>query len=289
MSSKSHILLMAGGTGGHMFPAAALARELKRRGRSVSLLTDQRGLRYPGLLRGIEHQVISATPLTGVGAGRVKEWVLLAMSIYETVRFLRDKGVGVAVGFGGYPALPGLAAARMLRIPCILHEQNSVLGRVNRLFATSAKSLACSFDLTSRVPPRAEGNCLITGNPVRKEITKIGEEAYPAISESRILRLLIVGGSQGAKIFSDIVPQAISLLPAAQRKRIQVTQQCRQEDIERVAKSIAPLAFMQKLLRSLRTFRTVCGGHIWSSHGPEQRPWRKSRPPAGQPCWCPCR
>ena len=219
-----------------MFPAAALARELKRRGRSVSLLTDQRGLRYPGLLRGIDHKVISAASLSGSGFGRIKGWFLLAKSIHEAVRFLRSKRVGIVVGFGGYPALPGLAAARLLRIPFVLHEQNSVLGRVNRLFATSAKSLALSFQSTARLPPRAQDRCAVTGNPVRQEIAKIGKDSYPAISESRMLRLLVVGGSQGAKIFSDIVPQAISLLPAAQRQRIQVTQQCRQEDIERVAK-----------------------------------------------------
>ncbi len=236
MSTRTHILLAAGGTGGHMFPAAALARELKRRGRSVSLLTDQRGLRYPGLLKGIEYEVISATSLSGGGIGRIKGWLLLAKSIHEAVRFLRRKRVGMVVGFGGYPALPGLAAARLLRIPFVLHEQNSVLGRVNRLFATSAKSIALSFQSTARVPPRAQDRCAVTGNPVRQEIAKIGKDSYPAISESRMLRLLVVGGSQGAKIFSDIVPQAISLLPAAQRQRIQVTQQCRQEDIERVAK-----------------------------------------------------
>jgi UDP-N-acetylglucosamine--N-acetylmuramyl-(pentapeptide) pyrophosphoryl-undecaprenol N-acetylglucosamine transferase len=236
MNSRSHILLAAGGTGGHMFPAAALGRELLSRGRSVSLLTDQRGLRYPGLLRGIEYEVISAASLSGGGVARIKGWFLLAKSIHEAIRFLRRKQVGVVVGFGGYPALPSLAAARLLRIPFVLHEQNSVLGRVNRLFARSAKSLALSFQSTSRVPSRAQSACVVTGNPVRKEIAKIGKESYPSISEDRMLRLLIVGGSQGARIFSDIVPQAISLLPAAQRKRIQVTQQCRQEDFERVTK-----------------------------------------------------
>ncbi|MEE8371558.1 MAG: undecaprenyldiphospho-muramoylpentapeptide beta-N-acetylglucosaminyltransferase [Sphingomonadales bacterium] len=238
MSAKAHIVLAAGGTGGHMFPAASLARELMRRKYKVSIITDQRGLRYPGLLKGIDHQVVSSASLSGSGfMGKLEGLLGVFGGIFESARILRRGKVKMVVGFGGYPALPTLAAAWLLRKPYILHEQNSVLGRVNRLFAARSKVVAASFAHTHRVPARARGKTVVTGNPVRQEIAAIGAADYPKLTEDSMLRMLIIGGSQGARIFSDIVPQAISLLPASQRQRIQVTQQCRVEDIERVAKT----------------------------------------------------
>jgi UDP-N-acetylglucosamine--N-acetylmuramyl-(pentapeptide) pyrophosphoryl-undecaprenol N-acetylglucosamine transferase len=242
MSAMSrHYVLAAGGTGGHMVPAHALAEELLARGHRVALITDDRGARIPGLFENVQVHVLPAGRLAGGPVGWLKavRSILtgraMALRLYET--FLPS----AVIGFGGYPAFPALLAARRDRIPTLLHEQNAVLGRVNRLMAGKVDAIATAYADVRRLPAKAADKVHLVGNPVREEIRAIRDQPFPAISEDGIFRLLVTGGSQGASILSDVVPEGLALLPEHFRRRLQVTQQCRDEDIERVRARYAAL------------------------------------------------
>jgi len=236
-----HYVLAAGGTGGHMVPAHALAEELLLRGHRVALITDDRGARIPGLFDNVQVHVLPAGRLSGgpMGWFRAAKNILtgrtMALRLYET--FLPS----AVVGFGGYPALPALLAARRDRIPTLLHEQNAVLGRVNRLMAGKVDAIATAYETVQRLPKRAAGKVHLVGNPVRDEVRAIGEQPFPPLAEDGIFRLLVTGGSQGASILSEVVPEALALLPEHFRRRLQVTQQCRAEDVEPVRARYAEL------------------------------------------------
>jgi UDP-N-acetylglucosamine--N-acetylmuramyl-(pentapeptide) pyrophosphoryl-undecaprenol N-acetylglucosamine transferase len=236
-----HYVLAAGGTGGHMIPAHALAEELLLRGHRVALVTDDRGARIPGLFEKVQVHVLPAGRLSGgpVGWFRAARNILtgraMALRLYET--FLPS----AVIGFGGYPAFPALLAARRDRIPTLLHEQNAVLGRVNRLMATKVDAIATAYEEVQRLPAKAAARVHLVGNPVRDEIVALGEQPFPELGEDGIFRLLVTGGSQGATILSDVVPEGLALLPEHFRRRLQVTQQCRAEDIDRVRARYAAL------------------------------------------------
>ena len=233
MAAK-HYVLAAGGTGGHMVPAAALASELARRGHRVALVSDERGVRFPDLFDGVQTHVLPAGRLAGgpLGWARAagKMWAGRAMArqLYATFK------PSAVIGFGGYPALPALLAAYADGIPTIIHEQNAVLGRVNRLVAGRVKGIATSYADTARLRAshRAKTHCV--GNPVRQSILAIRERPYPAIDEDGVFRVLVTGGSQGASILSQVVPDGLALLPVHFRRRLQVTHQARIEDIDEV-------------------------------------------------------
>lgn len=233
----SHIILAAGGTGGHMFPAHTLKNELLKRGHKVSLITDRRGYEYGDLFSDIEiYQVKSAT-LSGKSLlGKLLAIPRIIEGIFAARYLLKNMKIpaGAVVGFGGYPSFPTLKAAIALGIPTCLHEQNAVLGRVNRYLAKKVDALALSFEKTLKAKWQQYNYVIVTGNPVREEIVDLGDKFYPAIGDDRLLRLLVIGGSQGASIFSEVVPRAISILPRALQRRLQITQQCRDEDIEKV-------------------------------------------------------
>ena len=229
-----HYVLAAGGTGGHMMPAHALAEELMLRGHRVALITDDRGARIPGLFDKVQVHILPAGRLTGGPAGwlRAARAILtgrtMALRLYETFR------PSAVIGFGGYPALPALLAARRDRIPTAIHEQNAVLGRVNRLMASKVDAIATSYPNVERLPGGAKNRVEFVGNPVRDEVVALRDQLFPALGEDGIFRLLVTGGSQGASVLSDVVPEALALLPEHFRRRLQVTQQCRTEDIEQV-------------------------------------------------------
>lgn len=235
-----HFLLAAGGTGGHMIPAHALAEELMKRGHTVSLVTDDRGARIPGLFEGVD---VHVGPAGRLGGG-VLGWVKAAKGIWSgraaARALIRQLRPAVVVGFGGYPALPALLAALSLKVPTALHEQNAVLGRVNRLLARRVDALATAYGQVDRVPSRVDP--VIVGNPVREEVLALRDQPYPPLTEDGIFRLLVTGGSQGASVLSTVVPDAMGLLPIALRQRLQVTQQCRPEDIEKVRGRYAELS-----------------------------------------------
>jgi len=234
MRVTRHFVLAAGGTGGHMVPAHALAAELIRRGHRVALVTDERGARIPGLFDGVQTHVIPAGRLGGglramIKAVRdIRAGTAMAGQLYETF------APSAVIGFGGYPALPALLAAFKRRIPTVIHEQNAVLGRVNRFVAGKVDAIATAYPDVERLKPRYDEKTVLVGNPVRDNVREIREQLFPELGPDSIFRLLVTGGSQGASILSDVVPDGLALLPQGFRRRLQVTQQCRPEDIESV-------------------------------------------------------
>jgi UDP-N-acetylglucosamine--N-acetylmuramyl-(pentapeptide) pyrophosphoryl-undecaprenol N-acetylglucosamine transferase len=233
------IVIAAGGTGGHFFPAEALSAELLSRGHRIVLMTDARsgGLSSP-TFAGHEGYVLPGAGIAGRGAWRgVKAIGSMAAGVVQARGILARLGAGCVVGFGGYPCVaPVLAAALVLRRPAvILHEQNAVLGRANRFLASRADVLALGFEKTDGVPKGAR--IAVTGNPVRPAICALGRTSYVAATDR--IDLLVLGGSLGARVFSDIVPAALRALPDSLRARIAVVQQTRPEDLERVRAAYA--------------------------------------------------
>lgn len=241
MVMSRHYVLAAGGTGGHMIPAHALAEELMLRGHRVALITDERGARIPGLFDRVQVHILPAGRLTGGPIGWLKaaRSILtgrtMARRLYQTFR------PSAVIGFGGYPALPALLAARADGIPTLIHEQNAVLGRVNRFVAGRVDAIATAYDEVERLPRNASEKVHLVGNPVREEVLALRDQPFPALNEEGIFRLLVTGGSQGASILSEVVPEGLGLLPEHFRRRLQVTQQCRAEDIEQVRERYSDL------------------------------------------------
>ncbi len=227
-------MLAAGGTGGHLFPAFALAEELQRRGLTVDLITDMRGDRYgTGFPARTVHMVPSAT-LAGRNPVSAANTVLqLARGVRAASRILAEVRPGVVVGFGGYPTFPPLVAASLRRIPTMLHEQNAVLGRANRMLAKRVTAIATSFERTRLLEGALAAKARFTGNPVRAVVVAAAEQAYLVPAASGPFRVLVFGGSQGARYFSDAVPPAVAQLPDAVKGRLSLVQQCREEDLER--------------------------------------------------------
>lgn len=230
-------VLIAGGTGGHLFPAMALAQELIRRGHAVELMTDHRvesyGAEFPA--RQI-HIVPAATPSGGNPLKIVTAGVTIVRGIHAAWNKLRKVRPDAVIGFGGYPTFPPFIAASLLGIPGILHEQNAVMGRANRALARFADILAMSFPAT-RFADQQNLEKVLTGNPVRDRVRPLAGRPYPPLDSKGPIRLVVTGGSQGARALSDIVPAAIALLPDGLRSRLQIVQQARPEDIDRVTES----------------------------------------------------
>lgn len=241
----SHFVLAAGGTGGHMVPASALATELIRRGHHVALVTDERGMRFPGLFEGVQTHVLPAGRLGGGPLGYLRAaksiWTGRAMAL----RLFGSFRPSAVMGFGGYPALPSLLAARAAKLPAAVHEQNAVLGRVNRLVASRVEVVATAYPDVQRVPAKA--NVRLVGNPVREEVLALRDQPYPALDPEGVFRVLVTGGSQGATVLSDVVPEGLGMLPPVFRARLQVTHQARAEDIERVRARYAELGIPAEL------------------------------------------
>ncbi len=235
MSAVSrHYVLAAGGTGGHLIPAFALAVELERRGHHVALITDERGARLPGKPHSLVAHVLPAgrlgkNPLQWPkGVEAILEGRRMALRLFESFQ------PSAVVGFGGYPAFPALWAATSAGVPSVIHEQNAVLGRVNRLLAGRVDAIATSYREVERLKPKHQGKVHVVGNPVRDAVLALRDQPFPAFGPEGLLRVLVTGGSQGASILSDVVPDGLAMLPPALRGRLQVTQQCRPEDIEAV-------------------------------------------------------
>lgn len=236
MSGERKVLLAAGGTGGHMFPAEALARELLARGVRASLMTDRRGASVPAALSSIEiHRVRAGGVASGSTVKRMAGMASLLCGMLEARRIVRRIRPDAVVGFGGYASLPAMMAAAGAGVPAMIHEQNAVLGRANRMAAPRARRIATSFEKVSGVRETDRGKIRFTGNPVRAEIAAVGP--YQAPAPGGELRVLVFGGSLGASVFGRVVPSAVEKLDAALRQRLRIVQQCRAEDLERVAAS----------------------------------------------------
>ena len=231
------VVLAAGGTGGHMFPAEALARELLARGFGVALVTDRRGQAFGEQLGGVELHRIRAGRL---GAGLVSKVVgiaELALGTLEASRLLRALSPAAAVGFGGYPSVPTILAAARLGFPTLIHEQNAILGRANRLLAPRVKRIATAFAELGAVRDADRARIVETGNPVRPAVAALRGTPYRAPGADGPFEILIVGGSQGARVLSEVIPAAFARLPEPLRRRLRVTQQARAEDIEAVRRA----------------------------------------------------
>jgi UDP-N-acetylglucosamine--N-acetylmuramyl-(pentapeptide) pyrophosphoryl-undecaprenol N-acetylglucosamine transferase len=243
MTAGRCILLAAGGTGGHLFPAAALAAALTKRGAEVELATDDRALKFgqdfPA--RAI-HAFPSATP-TGAGAlNKARAAATLGAGVVAAVLKLRRIRPRVVVGFGGYPTVPPVLAASLLGIPTVLHEQNAVMGRANRFLSPRVSLVACGFPELKVTGADARARTRYTGNPVRPAVLAAAEVPYPEFAGKR-LNLLVTGGSQGARVMADVVPAALALLSSDERQWIRLTQQARGEDKARVAAACARMCF----------------------------------------------
>jgi UDP-N-acetylglucosamine--N-acetylmuramyl-(pentapeptide) pyrophosphoryl-undecaprenol N-acetylglucosamine transferase len=243
-----NFVLAAGGTGGHMIPAHALAAELKGRGHGVLLITDDRGSRFPGLFDGVPVHILPAGRLGGGPINLIKAIGAVVTGRGEAKRIYREHRPDAVVGFGGYPAFPSLLAAGSMNIPTVLHEQNAVLGRVNRLLAGEAEAIGVAYDQVDRLKPKNADKTVLIGNPVRAEIARLGELPFPAFDEVAPLKILVTGGSQGASVLSKVVPAGLGLLDPSLRRRLQVVQQCRPEDIERVRAQYAELGIPAELM-----------------------------------------
>jgi UDP-N-acetylglucosamine--N-acetylmuramyl-(pentapeptide) pyrophosphoryl-undecaprenol N-acetylglucosamine transferase len=229
---KILVLLTAGGTGGHMFPADALARALLDRGCEVALVTDKRGGAYGDTLSTITTHKIRAGQVTGRGpVAKLLGLADVALGTLQARGLLKRLRPAAVVGFGGYASFPAMMAAGWLGIPSALHEQNAVLGRANRFLAKRATRIAVAYAKVRGLPRGGEAKLRLTGNPVRAPIVALAETDYAAPTPDGPLNVLILGGSPGARIFSEIVPAAIAALPETARQRLQITQQARAEDL----------------------------------------------------------
>lgn len=254
-----NFVLAAGGTGGHMIPAHALAAELKARGHGVLLITDARGAKIPGLFEDVPVHVLPAGRLSKTPWGLVKALRSVVAGRREAKNLYRRHRPEAVVGFGGYPAFPSLLAASSLGIPTILHEQNAVLGRVNRLLAGEAKAIATAYERVDRLKPAHEPKTVLVGNPVREAIVRLGEMPFPAFDEVAPLKLLVTGGSQGATVLGEVVPAGLGELEPSLRHRLQVVQQCRPDDIDTVRDTYRELGIPAELSTYLEDMATKLG------------------------------
>jgi UDP-N-acetylglucosamine--N-acetylmuramyl-(pentapeptide) pyrophosphoryl-undecaprenol N-acetylglucosamine transferase len=240
MTGPARIVLAAGGTGGHMFPAEALAGELLARGHKVALVTDRRGGGFGERLPAVDTHRIAAGGLAGTGVvGRAQGVMQLGVGFFQSRALLGRLQPSVAVGFGGYASVPTVLAASLAGIPTVLHEQNAVLGRANKLLARRASRIATSFERVDGVAP---DHVVMTGNPVRPAIAALGRQPYPVIEAGGEVNLLVLGGSQGARVFSRLIPEAIAELPDDLQRRLRIVQQARPEDLENARARYANLS-----------------------------------------------
>lgn len=243
-----NITLAAGGTGGHMVPAHALAAELKARGHGVMLVTDARGAKIPALFENVPTHILPAGRLGGGPIGWIRAVRAVLVGRRQAKALYREFTPDAVVGFGGYPAFPALLAASALNIPTILHEQNAVLGRVNRLLAGSAHAIATAYPEVERLKPRFRRKVALVGNPVRESVARLGTMPFPEYDETAPLKILVTGGSQGATVLGSVVPDALGMLAPKLRHRLQVVQQCRPDDIDAVRNRYAALNIPAELL-----------------------------------------
>ena len=258
---KGTILLAAGGTGGHLFPAEALAHEMVERGWKVHLATDDRAERFAGHFPAAEvHPIASATFGSKNPIALARSFWMIWRGVRQASEVIRRIEPEVAVGFGGYPTVPPLYAANRRGVPVIVHEQNAVMGRANKALAAKAAAIAGGF------LPEGKGQygakTIVTGNPVRPAVLEAAATPYAPSRAGGPFRLLVFGGSQGAQFFSDAVPAAIAALPAEQRARLLVTQQARADDVVRVKAAYAELGMVPEVL----PFFTDMAMRIASAH-----------------------
>lgn len=262
METQQTIVLAAGGTGGHIFPAQALAEELTKRGYRPVLVTDKRFEKYARAFENMEVRTIRAASPGGNFFKKLTSAFGISVGVAQARKQLRELAPPVVVGFGGYPSFPTMLAASMMGIPTVIHEQNAVLGRANRFLARRVDKIATSFKETQGVEEKNQEKVVFTGNPVRAAVRAVKELPYPSLSQDGMLHILVMGGSQGASVFSKVMPEALKQLPEALRKRIRLDQQCRLEDLHDVKQALARLS----INADLTTFFTDIPSRLVSAH-----------------------
>lgn len=249
--NSNTIILAAGGTGGHIFPAVALAESLRARGYEPHLITDHRFHQYTksasGVLAEIPIHTIRAGSLGGGVLTKLKNVLGIVVGVVQARRLLKKLKPRAVVGFGGYPSFPTMVAAILGGERTIIQEQNSVLGRVNRAIASRVSMIATTYPDIRLMPESAKQKAVLIGTPVRASVMALADVGYPELTEDGLLHMLIIGGSQGASVFSDVVPEAMKLLPADLRARIRLDQQCRAPEIEATRAKYAALDMQVEL------------------------------------------
>lgn len=257
------VVLAAGGTGGHMFPAQALAAELSGRKCRLAVITDRRGDVWQGNTEGVETYRIRAGGLAGKNfLTRIQSGSGLAVGTLQARKILKRLHPKAVIGFGGYASIPTMLAASFGGYPTAIHEQNAVLGKANRMLAKRVKCIATSFEITDGLPKYGTARVVHTGMPLRPAIAAAIGRPYPSLTPDSPLSLLVIGGSQGARVFSDVVPEALGLLDKNLRRRIRVSQQCRPEDLERTRERYLAL----NLEADLKTFFDDVPERLASAH-----------------------
>lgn len=234
MVERGSFVICAGGTGGHVFPALALYEELKKDGYEVAYISDTRGSKYLSTHKNLCLLILKIHPRR-TSKDAFLFLLTLMLSVFQVMlKFIKNRPQAV-IGFGGYPTLPGLVAAILLRIPIFLHEQNAVLGRVNRLMGGVARKVMLSFIKTRALSERIKKKTVVVGMPVREKIQELAEIRYevPKNSQEK-LNIIVLGGSQGAAVFDEMIPNAIKALPAGLQQKISLTQQCSAQQISRL-------------------------------------------------------
>ncbi len=230
---QKKIIIGSGGTGGHMFPAAAVAHSLKNLGYEIILITDKRGMRYAN---DFKDDIIIELPVANIRQtgfiNKIKNSFQLVKSIYISIKVIRQHPINAVIGFGGYPSFPAAIASILTRKPLFIHEQNAILGRTNKFLYRFAHKILLSFEKT--IHTHQSNSVIHTGNPVRKHIIDYAQTPYPVIQDK--FNLLITGGSQGATVFSEIMPDICLHLPKDIQKKLYITHQTRPEDVETVTK-----------------------------------------------------
>lgn len=223
------VAIAAGGTGGHVFPAQALAAELRGRGLRLALITDRRGDAFTD---AEVYRVASAGLAGRSSVARLRGAGALAVGVVQAVRLLRRLAPAAVTGFGGYASVPAVVAASLIGRPTVIHEQNAVLGRANRLLASRVDRITTGFERVERCPPPSLSKLICVGTPIRPAFDGVIAAPYPGRAADAPFRVLVLGGSQGARVFSELVPAAVAMLPEAARRRLHIAQQCRSEDLD---------------------------------------------------------
>ena len=237
MSSKLAVVA-AGGTGGHLFPAEALAQTLASRGWRIVLATDARGARFAEGFPAEERIGLSAATFkSGDPIGMARAGLTIGQGVLQARSAFRRLKPQAVIGFGGYPSLPAMLAAFSLNVPAVIHEQNAVIGRANRLLAGRASAVACAFPTLKKAPASVARRAVVVGNPIRPPVRALFDQPYK--KPGKTIHLLITGGSQGARLLSELPPVAIQLLPEALRARLKVHQQTRTDSIDLARKAYA--------------------------------------------------
>ncbi|MFC3716628.1 glycosyltransferase [Luteimonas soli] len=260
-SRNATIALAAGGTGGHLFPAEALARELQRRGHAVVIYTERRGAQYVKALEGIPHLVLPARSLAGGLGGKLAAAFTILRATLQARRDMKRRAVALLAGFGGYPSFAPAVAAKSLQLPLLLHEQATRLSMANRRLLSYADALATSFPHVAGADGFDPARITETGNPVRAEILAARGD-YPALSSDTPIDLLVVGGSQSARVFGEVVPPALLALAPEIRSRLRVALQYKGEDADAIAAQLREVG----IVAEVRPFFDDMGMRLRAAH-----------------------